>query len=343
MRIKKNTVMLLILVFITSILLVGCGSSNSSSVAKQDNQAKSDKKVVAMVPKVIGSPYFDTCAEGAKKVAAEFGFELLYTGPTSADAAQQVNIIQDLISKKVDVLIVSANDAQSVAPVLKKAKAAGIKVMTYDADSSPDARDLFINQTTPEILGRHIMDNIAKEIGGSGEYAILTASLTASNQNVWIKWMKEQQAAKYPNITLVTIAPSEEDQQKAFAQTQNLVKAYPNLKGIAALSTVAEPGAAQAIEQLGLSGKIKLVGLATPNGMKQYLKSGAAQSATLWDVGKLGYLSMYMAKQLLDGKTLTDGIDVPTVGKVVYKADNKEIIMGEPLDFTKDNVDTFNF
>ncbi|MCC5467149.1 autoinducer 2 ABC transporter substrate-binding protein [Pelosinus baikalensis] len=341
MKAKKTVTMLLVFMFI-ALLSTGCGSS-SSNAPKADSGVKTGKKVVAMVPKVIGSPYFDTCAEGAKKVAAEFGFEFLYTGPTSADAAQQVNIIQDLINKKVDVLIVAANDAQSVAPALKKAKAAGIKVMTYDADSTPDARDLFINQTTPEILGRHIMDNVAKEIGGSGEYAILTASLTASNQNVWIKWMKEQQAAKYPNITLVTIAPSEEDQQKAFAQTQNLVKAYPNLKGIAALSTVAEPGAAQAIEQLNVIGKIKLVGLATPNGMRQYLKSGAAQSATLWDVGKLGYLSMYMAKQLLDGKTPTDGMEVPTVGKVAYKADNKEIIMGEPLDFTKENVDTFNF
>jgi len=341
MKAKKTVTMLLVFMFIV-LLLTGCGSS-SSNAPKADSGAKTGKKVVAMVPKVIGSPYFDTCAEGAKKVAAEFSFEFLYTGPTSADAAQQVNIIQDLINKKVDVLIVAANDAQSVAPALKKAKAAGIKVMTYDADSTHDARDLFINQTTPEILGRHIMDNVAKEIGGSGEYAILTASLTASNQNVWIKWMKEQQADKYPNITLVTIAPSEEDQQKAFAQTQNLVKAYPNLKGIAALSTVAEPGAAQAIEQLNVIGKIKLVGLATPNGMRQYLKSGAAQSATLWDVGKLGYLSMYMAKQLLDGKTPTDGMEVPTVGKVAYKADNKEIIMGEPLDFTKENVDTFNF
>ena len=342
MQSKKWLMLSLIVLFAAALMLEGCITKNAAST-KTSDQAKSDKKVVAMVPKVIGSPYFDTCADGAKKVAADFGFELIYTGPTAADAAQQVNVIQDLINKKVDVLIVSANDAQSVAPVLKKARAAGIKVLTYDADTTPDARDLFINQTTAEILGRHIMDNVAKEIDGSGEYAILTASLTASNQNTWIKWMKEQQAAKYPGITLVTIAPSEEDQQKAFAQTQNLVKAYPNLKGIAALSTVAEPGAAQALEQLGLSGKVKLVGLATPNGMRQYIKSGAAQSATLWDVGKLGYLTMYMAKQLVDGKPLTDGMEVPSVGKVVYKEDSKEIIMGEPLDFSKDNVDSFNF
>ncbi|WP_407308877.1 autoinducer 2 ABC transporter substrate-binding protein [Desulfosporosinus sp. SB140] len=324
-------------------LLSGCGNSVANNTTGQQQTAKSGEKTVAMVPKVIGSPYFDTAADAAKKAAAQLGMKFTYTGPTTADAAQQVNVIQDLINKKVDVLIVSANDPDAVAPVLKKAMSAGIKVITYDADSNPDARDLFVNQTTPEILGRHIMDNVAKEIGGKGEFAILTASLTASNQNVWINWMKDQLAAKYPDIKLDTIAPSEEDQQKAFAQTQNLVKAYPNLKAIAALSTVAEPGAAQAIEQMGLDGKVKLVGLATPNGMKQYLKSGAAQSATLWDVGKLGELTIYMAKQLLDGQTVANDMDVPNVGKIQYVAGNKEVIMGAPLDFTKDNVDQFNF
>ncbi|VBB06591.1 Hypothetical protein LUCI_1827 [Lucifera butyrica] len=342
MKTGKLTALLVTAALAGLLLAAGCGG-NTAKEGNTQGPAQTGKKTIAMVPKVIGSPYFDTAAEGAKKAAAQLGFQFLYTGPTAADAAQQVNIIQDLINKKVDVIIVSANDPAAVAPALKKAMAAGIKVMTYDADSMPQARELFINQTTAEILGRHMMDNMAKEIGGSGEYAILTASLTAPNQNVWIKWMKEQQAAKYPDIKLVTVAPSEEDQQKAFSQTQNLVKAYPDLKGIAALSTVAEPGAAQAIEQMGLNGKIKLIGLATPNGMRQYIKSGAAQSATLWDVGKLGYLTIYMAKQLLDGKTPTDGMEVPTVGKITYKADTKEVIMGAPLDFTKENVDQFNF
>lgn len=323
---------------VTTGLLTGCGSKASTTSSNS-----SAKKTIAMVPKVMGSPYFDIAADGAKAAGSDLGVDIIYTGPTSADAAQQVNIIQDLITKKVDAIAVAPNDPSAVAPILKKAKEAGIKVLTYDSDAATDAREIFVDQVSAESLGRHIMDNVAAQMNNEGEFAILTASLTASNQNTWIKWMKAQLEEKYPNIKLDTIAPSEEDQQKALSQTQNLVKAYPNLKVIAALSTVAEPGAAQAIEQMGMSGKVKLVGLATPSGMKQFLKSGSAQSATLWDPKKLGYLTVSVAKDLLDGKTPSDGQDIKNVGKVKYNADNKEVIMGEPLDFTKDNVDQYDF
>lgn len=319
----------------------GCTKKETSSEPTKGDGNK--KTVVAMVPKVMGSPYFDICAEGAEKAAEEIGVEFIYNGPTTADAAQQVNIIQDLIFKEVDVIAVSPNDPAAVAPILKKAREAGIKVVTYDADTDKEIRDIFVSQVSSEQLGRHIMDNVAKGIGEKGQFAILTASLTASNQNTWIGWMKEQLKDKYPDVELVTIAPSEEDQQKAFSQTQNLVKAYPELKAIAALSTVAEPGAAQAIEQMELIGKLKLYGLATPNGMRQYLKSGAAESATLWDPGLLGYLTVKVAKDVVDSKEITDGMDYEGVGKIQYLGDETTMIMGEPFDFTKDNVDDFDF
>lgn len=326
-----------------SVLLTGCGVKTGAPVAASAGNASTGKKTIAIVPKVMGSPYFDISADGSKAAGQDLGVNVIYTGPTAADAAQQVNIIQDLITKKVNAIAVSPDDPAAVAPILTKAKAAGIKVLTYDSDSSKDTRDIFVDQVSAEALGRHIMDNVANQIGGKGEFAILTASLTAANQNTWIKWMKQQLADKYPDIKLDTIAPSEEDQQKALSQTQNLIKAYPNLKCIAALSTVAEPGAAQAIEQLGVAGKVKLVGLATPSGMKQFLKSGSAQSATLWDPKKLGYLTVVIANDLLNGKTPTDGEDVQNVGKIKFVSDNNEVIMGEPLDFTKDNVDQFGF
>jgi rhamnose ABC transporter rhamnose-binding protein len=355
----KKLVSMLLVVCMVGLLFAGCSSQggtanqsdskvNTGTETKEGNKADQNKteekqKVIAMVPKVIGSPYFDICAEGAKKAANELGFKLIYNGPTAADAAQQVNIIQDLIFQKVDAIAVSPNDPAAVAPILKKAKEAGIKVLTYDADADKEIRDIFVSQVSNETLGRHIMDNVAKGIGEKGQFAILTASLTASNQNTWIEWMKKQLAEKYPNIELVTIVPSEEDQQKAFAQTQNLVKAYPNLKAIAALSTVAEPGAAQAIEQMNMIGKIKLYGLATPNGMRQYLKSGAAESATLWDPGKLGYLTVQIAKEVLTGNEIKNDQEITNVGKIKYIPEEKIVIMGDPLDFTKDNVDNFDF
>lgn len=351
-------ILCVMMVLVMSLSLIGCGSKKTESQSspskekttatteateEKDSKEEAKKAVIAMVPKVMGSPYFDICAEGAQKAADEIGVEFIYNGPTAADAAQQVNIIQDLIFKKVDVIAVSPNDPAAVAPILKKAKEAGIKVITYDADVEADLREVFVNQVSTEGLGRHIMDNVAEGIGEEGQFAILTASLTAPNQNTWIKWMKEQMKDKYPNIELVTIAPSEEDQQKAFSQTQNLVQAYPELKAIAALSTVAEPGAAQAIEQMGLIGKIKLYGLATPNGMRQYLKSGAAESATLWDPGLLGYLTVKVGKDVFEGNIIADGKAYEGVGNIVYEEDTTTIIMSEPFDFTKDNVDNFDF
>lgn len=343
----KKVTSVVLAVCMTGLLFAGCttnqGTTPQATATPGAGQTGGAKKVVAMVPKVIGSPYFDVCADGAKKAASELGIDLVYNGPTSADAAQQVNIIQDMISQKVSAIAVAPNDPAAVAPILKKAKEAGIKVLTYDADADKDIRDMFVSQVSNEELGRHLMDNIAKGMGEKGQFAILTASLTASNQNTWIGWMKKQLEEKYPNIELVTTVPSEEDQQKAFSQTQNLIKAYPNLKAIAAISTVAEPGAAQAIEQMNMIGKIKLYGLATPNGMRQYLKSGAAESATLWDPGKLGYLTVQIANDLLSGKQISDGQEIKDVGKVKYIADEQTVIMGEPIDFTKDNVDQYNF
>lgn len=302
------------------------------------------KQTIVMIPKVIGSPYFDIAAEGAIEAGNDLDVEVIYNGPTTGDAAKQVNIIQDMMNKNVDAIIISPNDANAVQPALKRAMKRGIKVVTYDGDTSKDdSRDIFVNQVSAEQLGRHLMDNVAKGIGENGDFAIVTASLTAANQNTWIKWMKEQQKEKYPNVNLVTIVPSEEDQQKAFIQTQNLLKAYPNLKAIAAISTVAQPGAAQAIEQLGMSGKIKLYGLATPNGMRQYIKSGTADSATLWEPKKLGYLSVIIAKKVIENKMPTNNEEIDKVGKINYTPENTTVIMGNPVDFTMENIDKFDF
>ncbi|MGL4863919.1 MAG: autoinducer 2 ABC transporter substrate-binding protein [Cetobacterium sp.] len=302
------------------------------------------KQTIVMIPKVIGSPYFDIAAEGAIEAGKDLDIEVIYNGPTTGDAAKQVNIIQDMMNKNVDAIIISPNDANAVQPALKRAMKRGIKVITYDGDTNKDdSRDIFVNQVSAEQLGRHLMDNVAKGIGEKGDFAIVTASLTAANQNTWIKWMKDQQKEKYPNVNLVTIVPSEEDQQKAFIQTQNLLKAYPNLKAIAAISTVAQPGAAQAIEQLGMAGKVKLYGLATPNGMRQYIKSGIAESTTLWEPKKLGYLSVVVAKKIIENKIPANNEEINKVGKINYTPESTTVIMGNPVDFTIENIDNFDF
>lgn len=327
-RLKKYVVIVVIIL----LMLTGCKSQEDENLIK-----------MAMIPKVIGSAYFDQCANGAIEAAKKLGIEVIYRGPTTADAASQVNIIQDMIFKKVDIIAISPIDSAAVKPILQNALEAGIIVITYDADVSSELRDVFVSQVSSETLGRHMMDNIAEGIGGEGQFAILTASLTASNQNTWIKWMERQLEEKYPRIELVSILPTEEDQQKAYAQTQNLIQAYPDLKGIVALSTVAGPGAARVIELLGVKEEIQLYGLALPNDMNGYLKNGVAQKITLWNPIDLGYLTVNIAKQVYMGEALVNGAIYGGVGPVTYLERESIIIMDQPLDFTKDNVDAYDF
>lgn len=344
---KRKLVSNVISSMLALVLVAGCSTNSSTSsntAANNANKGAEETKkelTVAVVPKLVGIPYFNSAQQGAEQAGKDLGVKVIYTGPTQADAAQQATFIQDLITKKVDAIAVSANDPAAIAPVLKKAQAAGIKVLTWDSDAQEDARDLFVSQVSDEELGRHIMDTMAQQMGEEGEFAIITGALTAANLNTWMDWMKKQATEKYPKMKLVSVVPSDDDQQKALQQAQNLITAYPNLKGIIGNSSAAVPGAAEAVKKANKNGQIKVVGLSTPNLMKPYLKENAAQVATLWSPKKLGYLTVAAAKELLDGKMPTDGQEIQNVGKIAVKG--KVVIMGQPTDFTKDNVDQYDF
>ncbi|MDU5951074.1 MAG: substrate-binding domain-containing protein, partial [Paenibacillus macerans] len=168
--------------------------------------------------------------------------------------------------------------------------------------------------------------------------------MSAANLNTWIDWAKKQAEEKYPNLKLVNdkIA-TDEKQQVAYQKTLDLLKAYPNLKGIMAFSTVAPLGAAQAIQEKGLQGQVALVGASLPTDSKPYILDGSMSSALLWNPESLGYLTVSLAKDLVSGKLPTDGQEVPGVSKIQVKSDNKTVIMGPPTEFTKENVEQFNF
>ncbi len=215
-------------------------------------------------------------------------------------------------------------------------------------DGKPGTREFFVNQATAKDIGYALVDALAKDIGGgdaskaSGDVAIVTAALTAANQNEWMKYMKERLPA-YPNLKLVATKPSNEDPKLAFQVAQDLIKAYPNLKGMWAISSVAFPGAAEAIKQSGQSGKVQVTGLATPNDMKAYVQDGTVKSVILWNTNDLGYLTVQVARALADGK-LKPGdtsIDAGRLGKKEIAGDN--VLLGKILVFTKDNIDQFNF
>ncbi|MDB4866728.1 MAG: periplasmic binding domain protein [Cohnella sp.] len=352
---KKFSGILVSVVIVFALILSACGSkkndgasssSPSASSKAPASQAASGKKLkIAIVPKLIGIPYFNASETGAKKAGDDLGVEVIYTGPTQADAAQQVKVIEDLISQKVDVIAVAPNDPASLTPVLKRAKEQGIKIMDWDTQADPSVVELSVQQIDNEVFGRTITDKLVEKMGtDSGEYAIVTGGLSAANLNTWIDWAQKQAKEKYPNLKLVTdkIA-SDEKQQVAYQKTLDLLKAYPNLKGIMGFSTVAPLGAAQAVKEKGLQDKVAVVGTALPTDSKPFLDDGSLDSALLWDPGALGYLTVALAKDLAEGKMPTDGQEVANVGKITVKPDNKTVIMGPPTEFTKENAGNYKF
>ncbi|MCC3359134.1 autoinducer 2 ABC transporter substrate-binding protein [Bacillus sp. REN16] len=296
---------------------------------------------IAIVPKVINIPYFNAVEEGALEAGKDLDVNVIYRGPTLADPNMQIAIIRELINEKVDVIAVSANDPEKVTPILIEAKRKGIHVITWDSDALPEARSFFINMVDPETLGRHLMDMLAWNTGEEGEFAILTGALSAANLNEWIKWIQIQREEYYPNMTLVDIVANDDNPQKAYTKAIELLETHPNLKGIIGNSSVGPPAAAQAVKELGKAGEVAVVGLSPPNPMNKYLKEGSAQIVTLWSPKKLGYLTVALAKNAAKKVLPYDHQHVESVGKIRLIGD--VVIMDEPIDFTKENVDEYDF
>ncbi|WP_219837069.1 autoinducer 2 ABC transporter substrate-binding protein [Paenibacillus sp. R14(2021)] len=346
---KKKVGSLVLSVVLTAGLLAGCASGkqeNTGNDASANNGAAGSGKIkIAVVPKLVGIPYFNASENGAKKAGEDLGVEVIYTGPTQADAAQQVKVIEDLISKKVDVIAVAPNDPAALSPVLKKAKAQGIKVMDWDTKADQSIVDLSVQQIDNEVYGRHMADLLVQAMKKEeGNIAIITGGLSANNLNTWIDWSTKQIEEKYPKLNIIgEKIGTDEKQQVAYQKTLDLLKANPDLDGILAYSTVAPLGAAQAIQEKNMQDKVSLIGVALPTDSKPFLEDGSLDTATLWNPVNLGYLTVVAAKALKEGQPITDGQDIPNIGKVQVKDGGKTIILGPPTDFTKENAGQFDF
>jgi len=297
--------------------------------------------VVAMMPKAKGDPYFISCRKGAEEAARETGVELLWDGPTDLDPAKQNEVVEAWITRGVDAIAVSVENEVAISTVLRKARQRGIRVITWDADAQPDARDFFINQATPQGIGYTLVDEAARILGGQGEFAIITASLSAANQNEWIKHIKTR-LEKNPGLKLVAIQPSEGDRDRAFAETQTVLKVYPKVRLVMAIAAPAVPGAAEAVQQSGRK-DVKVIGLSLPNMCKPYVHAGVVESIVLWNTLDLGYLTVYAARAAVTGdlgrgaRSLKAG----RLGEIAVEGD--KVLLGAPFVFTSKNIDQFDF
>lgn len=316
-------------------------SSGSSSIRQPEAQYE-HQYTIGIISKVDNIPYFNSVKEGVLEAAERLKVNVLYEGPAVADAKGQRVIVEKFIQQKVDAIAISANDPVQLAPVLKQAKAAGIVVITWDSDTEPAARNLFIDMVNPEVLGRHVMDTLAWNTEEHGSFAIMTGSFSASNHNAWLKWIQAQWKEYYPNMNLVEVVATNDDPHNAFIQAQGLLRKYPDLAGIIGNSSVGPPAAAKAVEEAGKAGDVAVVGVSTPDLMRDYLKRGSAQVVTLWSPKKLGYLTVFLAKSLINGEQPGDFQYMPGVGTIRMRGSDT-VIMGEPIDFTRENVDQYDF
>lgn len=297
---------------------------------------------VAMMPKNKGNPYFASCREGAQEAAQALGVTLLWDGPTETDPAKQNDVVESWITRGVDVMAVSVENREAMSTVLRKARGRGIKVLTWDADAEPDARDFFVNQATPEGIAEVLLGHTSRLLGGKGRFAIITGSLTAANQNEWIRQIRALLASKYPDLSIADIRPSDDDRQRAFTETQTLLKVHPDVKVVMAIASPAVPGAAEAVKQAGRT-DVRVTGLGLPNDAKPYLKQGLLDSVVLWNTKDLGYLTIQTAYALAKG-TLKPGSTALAAGRLnEVKIAGDNVILGTPFTFTKDNVDQFDF
>jgi ABC-type sugar transport system substrate-binding protein len=268
--------------------------------------------------------------------------DLLWDGPTGLDAAKQNELVENWITRRVDAIAVAVENKASISTVLRKARARGIRVLTWDADSEPNARDFFVNQATPEGIASTLTAEASRLLNGRGEFAIITGALSAANQNEWIANIKKSITTKYPGLKLATIRPSDDDRDKAFAETQTIMKVYPKVKLMMAISAPAVPGSAEAVRQAGRR-DIAVIGLSLPSICKPYIQDGVVPSIVLWSTKDLGYLTVYssakaVTNELAAGSTT---LNASRLGKVQIRG--SEIILGEPLIINKANIDQIKF
>jgi rhamnose transport system substrate-binding protein len=305
-------------------------------------EAPARRTVIAMMPKAKGDPYFVSCRVGAEEAAAELGVDLIWDGPTGLDAARQNELVESWITRGVDVIAVAVENRASISTALRKAQDRGIRVLTWDADAEPDARSFFVNQATAEGIGHGLTDEAARLLGGKGEFAIITGALSAANQNEWISFIKARVADRHPGLKLATIRPSDDDRDKAFAETQTILRAFPNVKLVMAISAPAVPGAGEAVRQARRT-DVNVIGLSLPNMNKPYVHEGVVQTVMLWNTADLGYLTVY-AGALMAGNKLAPGASSVQAGRLgTIAIRGSEVILGPPLLFTKENIDKFDF
>lgn len=302
-----------------------------------------EKKRIALVVKALGIGFFEAAHKGAEEAAGELGdVEIIYTGPTDTTAEGQIEVINALIAQKVDAIAVSANDRDALVPALKKAMDRGIKVISWDSGIAPEGRMMHLNPSSNPLIGNMIIKLAADHLPDGGDVAVLSASATATNQNIWIEEMNKVKD-KYPGINVVATVYGDDLADKSYREAQGLMQSHPNLKAIIAPTSVGIVAAAQAVTDAGKAGEINVTGLGLPSEMAGHIKSGASKSFAIWNPIDLGYSATMIAYKLVTETAKAEaGSEFPIgrMGTITIDA-NGEAAMADPFVYDASNIDAF--
>jgi rhamnose transport system substrate-binding protein len=299
----------------------------------------------AIVFKNTGNPYGEKQMGGFKEGIEAQGFTAILQAPAQPTAEAQIQILEQLISQKVAAICIVGNDKDALQPVLEKAMKAGIKVFSLDSGVNPQSRLTHVNQADSEKIGRTLIQAAYDMIGGAGDIAILSATSQATNQNLWIDFMKtELKDPKYAKVNLVKVAYGDDIRDKSVSEAEGLLRTYPKLKCIIAPTTVGIAAAGKVLTDKGLKGKVFLTGLGLPSEMATYIENGVCPYMFLWNPIDVGYLGAYTATALVTGKIKGAVGDKFSAGRLgdytITKAPDggTEVLLGPPFKFDAKNI-----
>lgn len=361
---KKSASALLLVLLCLSLLLSACGTGaakpaeqpkeadkTATDAAKPADQTPAETPAampkVVVIPKMMGLAYFDDSYTGLEAGAKQYGIDLVWDGPTEASATEQAKIAEDYLAQKVDAILICPNDAVALETTMQKIRDAGVIAMNWDSNFNNKLVDYDIISVDSQRYGQMLFEELAKSMGGKGEYAILTSNMDVADHNAWMQAGQAYLQEKYPDMKMVCDpVPTGEDQQVAYTKTLELLNTYPEMGGIACISSVNAPGAAQAIREQSLQDKVQVVGTSLPSQVGDYMSDGAVDASVLWRPAYVTYVTMYVVSETHAGRPIQDGTEITMFDGVKYKlkvTDGNIICPTDPMVFTKDNVADYGF
>lgn len=326
-----------------TILLAGAAAIAVALGAAGTATAQDKKPTIATIVKISGIQWFNRMDEGVKKFAADTGANAFQVGPAKADAQLQVQLVEDMIAQGVNAIAIVPFAPEAVEPVLKKAMDAGIKVVAHEASAIQNA-DYDIEAFQNGAYGEHLMKALGECMGGKGEYAVFVGSLTSKSHNEWVDAAIAYQKANFPDMTMVgSKNETFDDQQQAYAKTQELLRAFPNVRGFQGSASTDVGGIGLALEERGMAGDTCVMGTSLPSIASQYLETGAVDMISFWDPALAGYAMNKLAVMLIDGQPVTDGMDLGVEGYNKLALDGKVLYGQAWVDVTKENMAEYPF